>query len=145
MIVFRGVSNAHKQIVKFAKDSQLKEICIGEDDMKFLGKGAFEYYISNKQTDYDLYLGNIFSGTLREDNTVENFAGLTLYFIHERFYDTFLSTDELQHLDRAMEGHRGKYVVCNPMVTTQQEGFSDNKKEWGKYDEYLQDYKLFGR
>lgn len=145
MIVFRGVSNAHKQIVLYAKANGLKEICIGEDDMKFLGKGAFEYFVKNKPDDYDLYLANIFAGNISEDNTVDNFAGLTLYFIHERFYDKFLSSDKLKHLDRAMEDHKGKYVVCNPMVTSQHAGFSENKKAWGEYDEYLQNYKLFGR
>jgi hypothetical protein len=142
-IVFMGVSQAHKQIVRDAKNRKLKETLIMEDDCKFLGPGAFRYFVEHKPLDYDLYLGGVFFGHIK-DGIVKDFCGMTCYFISERFYDTFLSTNEMDNLDRSLRD-KGKYVVCDPFVCTQIGGYSDNKKVYREnYDEYLQGRRLFG-
>src|SRR5688572_23949648 len=55
----RAISRAHKQIVAYAKENSVAEICIMEDDCIFIGKGAFDYYLRNKPTCFDLWLGGI--------------------------------------------------------------------------------------
>lgn len=141
IIPFRGVARAHKQIVRWAKEQGLQEVLIAEDDIKFFKPYAFLQFIQNKPNEYDLYLGNIFGGNIAEDNTVTDFAGLTMYYISERFYDTFLAANEMNNFDRSLAG-LGKYVVCNPMVCSQYGGYSDNKKEYvADYDHHLKQYK----
>ncbi|HRN91896.1 MAG TPA: hypothetical protein PLE75_02765 [Ferruginibacter sp.] len=138
----KGISKAHKQIVAWAKKEKLKSIVIAEDDVKFTAKGAYNYFIKNKPTQYDLYLGGIYYGKIKEDHTVSDFAGMMLYIIHERFYDVFLSVHEESDIDRSL-ANKGTFVVCNPFVAIQHEGYSDNKKAFVNYDICLKGRKLF--
>lgn len=140
--VFVGISQAHKQIIRYAKEQKLPRICVAEDDLFFFAPGAWEYYLNNIPDDYDLYLGNVFHG-LEPDGTATDFCGMTLYFCHERFYDTFLGLTEMNHIDRALAG-KGRYVVCDPMVSSQQAGYSDNKLHHDSYERYLEGRRLFG-
>lgn len=132
----RGISKAHKQIVKYAQEYKLTEILIAEDDLHFTSKGAFDYFIKNKPYNYDIYLGGIHEGKIKEDSTVEDFCGATLYIVNSRFYDIFLSVPENINIDRALS-YRGKFVVCNPLVAFQHNGFSDNIKQYCNYNKYL--------
>jgi len=143
MASFRGIAQAHKQIVRYAMHRQFKEVCIAEDDIKFLAPGAWDYFLAHKPADFDLYLGSIFHGDIKEDGSVDNFAGLTLYIISERFYDTFLALNEMNHIDREL-AHKGRYIVCDKMVCSQHGGFSLNKQSFVEdYDHYLEGRTLF--
>ena len=74
----KGISQAHKQIVKYAQEEKLSEILIAEDDLYFTAKGAFDYFLKNKPSDFDIYLGGIHEGKVKQDNTVADFSGTTL-------------------------------------------------------------------
>ena len=141
-IIAKGISQAHKQIIKYAKDKELEEVLVAEDDFKFTDKGAFKYFLENKPSDYDIYLSSIYFGEITDGNIVEDFSGLTFYIIHKRFFDTFLSMTEHDNLDRSLR-KKGKYIVCNPFTVIQQNGFSDNKKEYCDYSNYLKNRKLY--
>ena len=141
-IPYRGISKAHKQIVKHAQDNSLQEILIAEDDLKFTSTGSFEFFLKNKPKDFDIYLGGIYFGDLNIDNTVSDFSGLTFYIINQRFFETFLSIGEDDNIDRGLK-NKGKFVVCNPFVVIQCNGFSDNMKRYCNYDSYLMGRKLF--
>lgn len=143
-IPFKGISQAHKRIVNDAAMKKLPKVCIAEDDIKFCDKGAWQYFLDNEPSDYDLYLASVYTGTLDANNVVKDFSGLTLYMVHQRFYATFLATNELNHLDRALF-KRGKYVVCNPFAAIQYNGLSDNKKQIMNYDSYMIGRELFKR
>jgi hypothetical protein len=123
----RGISKAHKVIIKFAKKENLSEILIAEDDIHFTSSGAFKYFLDNKPQDYDLYLGGINWGKINEDNSVNDFSGNTFYMVNNKFYETILSPPEEKDFDRIV-ANRGKFFVCNPMVAIQHNGFSDNQK-----------------
>jgi hypothetical protein len=140
--VFRGISQAHKQIVSFAKDNGLPEVLIGEDDLMFTCARSFEYFMENKPSDYDVYLASIYNGQLNEDNTVRDLAGFTFYMVHSRFYDTFLSLSENDHIDRSLRLYKGRYVVCNPFIAIQRDGFSDNKRKICNYRSYMKNRSL---
>lgn len=45
--------------------------------------------------------------------------------VHEPFYDRILNLADDSDFDRMMAG-LGRFVVCNPMVACQHDGFSDN-------------------
>lgn len=138
----RGISKAHKQIVKFALDNSFPEILIAEDDLKFTSKGAFDFFIKNKPTDFDIYLSGIYSGEINADNEVKDFSGLTFYIINQRFFGTFLSMPENENIDRCLS-NKGKFIVCNPFTVIQYNGFSDNVKRYCNYDTYLKGRDLF--
>lgn len=139
----RGIAKAHKQIIKYAKEKTLKSIMICEDDIKFTAPKAYNYFIRNEPLDYDIYLGGIIWGNIQNDNSVTDFAGLTLYIVKQQFYDTFLSLPENIDIDRALSG-KGKFIVCNPFVAIQHNGYSDNSEEYRNYDLFIKDRKLFG-
>lgn len=140
----KNISLAHKQIVQYAKAIKLPSILIAEDDIKFTDIGAFDFYLKNIPNDFDLYLGGIIWGHTENDNSVKDFSGTMLYMIHERFYDTFLSVDEHYHIDRGLK-NKGRFIVCNPMIAVQHNGFSDNSKRKMIYDVYLKGRDLYKR
>lgn len=139
---FGGIGKAHKQIIQEAKRKNFTSTLIAQDDIKFTAKGAYQYFMENIPYDFDIYLGSIYYGKIKSDNTVNDFAGLTLFLVHERFYETFLSLPENQHLDRSLKG-KGKFVVCHPFVATQYNGYSDNRKAYCNNDNFLRRRTLF--
>lgn len=138
----RAISRAHKQVVSYAKENNLPEICIMEDDCIFLGKGAFEYYLRNKPIHYDLWLGGISNRLKTQEDYITDFRGLTLYTINKRFYDTFLSVPENVNIDAAMKG-LGEYYLCPKVICTQKAGYSYHKKRHADYSYLLKQYDTF--
>jgi hypothetical protein len=134
-----GISNAHKQIVAHAQAFGQPQVIIGEDDLRFTAKNSYRYFLEQLPIDFDLYLGGIMYGKIKTDKTVNRFAGLTLYMVHQRFYETFLQLPDNKHLDQALD-NKGRYIVCDPMVITQYDGYSDNHKKIREYDYYQKHY-----
>lgn len=145
MVSFRGISQAHKQIIRWAKEAGQDEVLIMEDDCYFFAPRAFEYFLSQKPASYDIYLGNVFFPPTLESNRIQDFCGLTLYLAHSRCYDKILAANEMNHLDRVIGKMDLEKYVCIPMVCSQQPGWSDNKKHHSTYDQYLAGHKLFGK
>lgn len=139
----KGISRSHKQIVQFALENEYPEVLIGEDDLHFTAPGAFAYFLGEKPTDYDIYLGGPSHGKLDSANKVKDFAGLLLYIIHRRFYETFLSIPDDQHIDRGLRC-KGEFIVCNPWPVIEHSGYSDNLKEYCDASIYYGHRQLFG-
>jgi len=148
--VFRGINLAHKSIVHFAKNKGLKKVTIAEDDICFLGKGAWQYYLDNMPEDFDLYMGMVYEGKIGDDNRLLpdpfTFSGMTLYTVSDRFYDKFLSVKDMDHIDKTLGALAGEYkfYVCPEFVCKQLDGYSDQKKQDCKYEHLLKGRKLFG-
>jgi hypothetical protein len=138
----KAIARSHKQIVVFAKQNNLPEVLIAEDDIHFTALGAFEYFLANKPATYNLYLASIYWGEIKADNTVRDFSGFTLYMIHKNFYDIFLALPEDRNIDRALE-NKGKFVVCDPFTAIQHPGFSDNTQTYCDYSDYISTRKLY--
>jgi hypothetical protein len=141
---YRGISKAHKEIVAFALEQKYPKILIGEDDLKFTAPGAMNYFLQMEPPEYDLYLSGISYGHINDDQMVNDFSGTYLYMIRETFYQTFLSLPETGDIDRKLKG-LGRYIVCNPFVAIQHDGFSDNTKRYMDYSPYFFGRNLFGR
>lgn len=133
--VVRSINLSHKQIVQFAIDHHIPEICIMEEDIMFTASGGWQYFLDNKPPDFDLYLGGTyglnevaFSRIRNNTGPVEihNFAGLHCYIINESYYSKFLSIPEDQHIDN--QPGMGKFYVCSPFVALQRPGYSYNAK-----------------
>ena len=133
--ICKGVSRAHKQIVQSAKDENLPEIIIAEDDIKFPAEDGFKYFLSKKPKDFDLYLGGIYRGEIKDGKTTD-FSSLHLYIISQKFYDTFLGIDENKHLDTELAG-KGDYHVCYPFAAVQYSGFSDVERSKTNFEGLL--------
>jgi len=140
--VCTGISQAHKNVVRQAKELELAEVLIAEDDLCFTAKGAFKYYLENKPLNFDIYLSGICYGEIKKDNSVDEFIGTTLYMVQRNFYDKFLLLPENRHLDRALK-NLGRFIVCNPFVARPYNGFSDNMKQYMNYDFCFRDRTLY--
>lgn len=138
---FRGISLAHKQIVRWAREEDIDNVCIAEDDMHLTDVGAWEYFIDNMPEDFDLYLSGVYCGTEKPDHTITDFCGLHLYIVNRRFYDMYLGVSDTQNLDRGMV-NKGKFVVSHPFCAVQHAGWSDNKQCFKNYDYLLEGKKL---
>lgn len=146
-ITILGVAESHKRIVEFAQTNNLPEVLIMEDDVSFYDKGAFDFFMDNKPEDFDIYLGGIYHGYIKPDNTVDDFCGLHCYIVKAQFYDTFINLPisagtMFMNIDRALM-HKGRYYVCNPFVAYQMDGYSDNKKADATYGHFMAERKLF--
>lgn len=120
-----GVSRAHKQIIRWAKEQGLPEIIIGEDDVRFLGAGAWKRFLESKPAEFDIYTAGTYCGTIEPDGRVFRFCGTHCYIVHEKFYDVFLSADEEEHIDQWLRG-LGMFIVCRPFAAIQWDDFSTN-------------------
>ena len=137
-----SINAGHKQIIADAYENDLPEVCVAEDDIKFFGKGAWQYYLDNKPEDFDIYLGMFFMGDPNERNELTYFNGMTLYTVSKNFYPTFLTLPNDEHIDRALAG-KGKYVCCPKFVCTQYDGFSANTGKEETYENLIQGRNLF--
>lgn len=141
----KNISLAHKRIIQWAKENDLEEVMVAEDDILFHAPDAWQYFLNNKPESFDLYLGGIYRGEIKDNKTVDRFSGLHLYICHRRFYDIFLSVYENMDIDHAL-ANTGDFHVCYPFAATQLEGvWSDNVQRVTYYDILLQNYKIYGK
>lgn len=141
-----NVMRAHKNVVRFAKDNDLEKVIVGEDDIRFSAKGAWEYYLSSMPDDFDVYLGMIYCGNIPDNRVTTNFAGLQLYTVHKRHYDFFLDAPETMHLDMYLGewAYKHDYFVCDPFVCYGEPGYSDNTKQMWNHAHCNLPNKLYG-
>lgn len=144
----RGVNLAHKQIIRQAKENGDRLCCIMEDDCRFFAKGAWDYYLERIPEDFDLYLAMCYYCDLDESNRIMGlFSSLTLYIVHERFYDFYLSVPEDEHLDRylGLTSDTHKYIVCDKYCCEQDGSISDNSLMQSDYKSYLIGRNIYGK
>lgn len=129
------IAEAHKQVVRWAKENKLKEVIIAEDDFFFYSKWGFDYFLDYKPKSFDVYVGGIYTGGRalpNEGNIVTRFTGLHFYVVHSRFFDLFLDLDTSREgidlaISRSAQSGFGKIVCCYPYAVVQQELPSTNK------------------
>lgn len=138
-----SISAAHRQIVEYAKIAEFDSVIIAEDDFIGTHPNSFRFFLENEPQRYDLYLSMVFMGDLDENNMVKSFTGMTLYKVHSRFYDKFLSVDPNEHIDGALSEAGGAFYVCNPMCFTQRDGISGNTGKWESYENLLKNKVLY--
>ena len=144
----RGVYEAHKQIIKDAKDNGYKMVCVMEDDAVFFASGAWDYFLKNIPNDFDIFFSMIYTGDINNENRITTiFNAMTLYVVNERFYDFFLSLPQSCHLDRelGLTSNINKYFVCDKFVCYQDGSISDNNFMTCDYSPYLKGRKIYGK
>lgn len=142
-----GITRSHKKIVQHAKDNNLPYVFIAEDDIVFTAKGAWQFYLSKMPPSFDIFFSMIYVGqTDKENNRIKSVcSGMTMYCVHQRFYDTFLSIPDDCHVDRTITGMFKDYefIVCNPMVCYQSGSYSDNSLRKIDYSPLLRNANMF--
>lgn len=131
--VVESINASHKMIVRDAKERGLKEVCIGEDDLSFTCKGAWDYFLNNKPEQFDLYLWGSYLLPL-SNNMV---CGFQLYIINESLYDRFLGTPNDVHIDTEMDKLNADIKFCFPFPALQRSGYSANNKAVVNYNDIL--------
>lgn len=140
-----GISKAFKKVIRWAKENNLPEVIIAEDDMVFTSPGAWEYFLSNKPEDFDIYSAGIYSGMIEGNRIINGYSGQTLIIVRERMYDLILSADESGDLDRWLGSYcmEKQYIVCLPFVCKQLGGYSDNHRREVGYDAYHAEWEYY--
>lgn len=143
----RNISRAHKNCVRMAKEDGAPFVIILEDDVHFMCHESFVRFVELSQElppDWDIFLSGVydakfepFSDTIKK---VTKFSGLHCYMVNARYYDTFLSANEIINLDKWMSttGHGSSNAyVAYPMLAMQHDGFSDNVKRVTEYNKQV--------
>lgn len=141
-----SISKGHKQIVQYAKDNNLPECFIMEDDCRWGSLGAYDYFLSKKPADADIYLGGCYVVYFDKEpfkSKLIGFISLHCYIIRQSFYDTFLNLPEDIDIDRALNGN-GNFEICYPYAAIQYNGWSDNSRQIENYDHLLAGKEVFG-
>lgn len=140
--VVNSINISQKEIIKKARERGEKEVCIMEHDIWFPRETGWRYFMENKPSDYDIYLG----GSYLIDCTIEykspitkvnSYVGHHCIIVHEKYYDKFLETPEDSHIDTAQQG-KGDFYLCYPMPALQRPGFSMNNKTMVDYNKILE-------
>lgn len=139
--VVRSINLSHKQIVQFAVDHHLPQICIMEEDVWFPAKNGWQYFQQNIPEKFDLYLGGAYGLNYVALNNIQanpgaveinNFAGLHCYIINSSYYVKFLSLPEDKHIDD--QPGFGRFFVCSPFAALQHPGWSCNARQFVDYN-----------
>ena len=151
---FKAISRSHKQIVEYAKNSNLPSITIAENDILFTSPKSWATYLKQMPEDFDLYLGSISGGNVDEKTkTADQWSGLILYTVHQRFYDAFLAADEMKNIDRWLSGlgleeiekllgRKPVYKVCYPLPAICIDGLSGNSGKMVEHENCFAAYRL---
>lgn len=124
-----SIAASHKMIVRWAKDNNISQCCVVEQDATFTSPNAWKYFLDNKPEIFDLYLWG--SHTVPLQNSIV--CGFQLYIIAEKFYDQFLAVPNNNHIDTAMCDIKGDYHFCYPFPCLQRPGYSVNNDDIVNY------------
>ena len=128
--VVESINFSHKKIVREAKESGEKEVIIFEQDIFFTSPDSWKYFMDNKPKVFDVYLGGTYLINKPDEWAaprikVNEWVGSHCIIISERYYDTFLSVPDNDHIDTVQKG-RGEFYVCFPFIGMQRPGHSRN-------------------
>lgn len=140
--VIKSINLAHKEIVKWALENDLPEVCIAEDDFLATHPNSWKYFLEHKPPVFDMYLSSVFLGDIDEKGMAKEFTGMTLYIVSKRFYVKFLTTPDDEHIDHALAG-LGEYYVSPKFCFIQANGFSSNTCKHEVYDNFFQNRDLY--
>ena len=139
-----SINLAHKQIIEYAFENDLPEVCIAEDDFVGTHENSWRFFLNQKPSMFDIYLSSVFLGDIDWQGRVDKFTGLTLYIVSKKYYARFLSVPNDEHIDHALSNEGGDFVVCDPFTFIQKDGISGNTGKNETYGEFFKFRNLFG-
>lgn len=131
---YECINASHKKIVRWAKEKELSECIIMEQDCTFPSKYGWQHFLNNKPQEFDIYS----AATYVEDTNNKNIlCGFQLYIVNNSFYDAFLSVDDKLHIDTEVANLKGDFHVCRPFAALQRPGWSSNNMAQVNYNSLL--------
>jgi GR25 family glycosyltransferase involved in LPS biosynthesis len=149
----KGIAQTHINCLMIAKQLELDDVLIMEDDIVFQGKEKTkDHYFECMQhapNDWDILLGGVYMDKgIKKINEwwseIGDFSGLHFYMVNSKAYDRIIDGyDNTMHIDRWMGQNKDlKKYVMNTFIATQMNGLSDNTGKKENYDRLLKKYKL---
>lgn len=133
--VVRSISDSHKMIVQWAKDHNMPEVCIAEQDVFFPSERGWGWFLINKPESFDIYAAANYISFPRNGQVgaikIDELCGFQLYIISEKYYDKFLETRGDRHIDSEQ---KGDLYFCYPMAALQRSGYSVNNRQVVNYN-----------
>lgn len=128
--VIRSINLSHKQIIRDAKERELPEVYVMEDDIWIPAKDGWKRFIEDIPIwPFDIYLGGTYGLNKPITGKIDQINGFHCYIMRERFYDTFLNVPDDVHIDTALDG-LGRFYVKYPFIALQRPGFSSNTRSF---------------
>lgn len=128
--VIPSISASHKMIVRDAKERNLPMCCIWEQDCMIPAKNGWKCFLEQMPPwKWDIWCAGTYGLNRPITGKTDKLNGIHCYIINERFYDTFLSVPEDQHLDVALDG-LGLYYLAYPFIALQRPGWSSNSRDF---------------
>lgn len=159
----KGIAQSHMNCIQLAKDNHWEYVIIIEDDVKFQSENSYSHAVEcfkNAPIDFDILLSGVYSATDLKTyneywNSVTEFSALHYYCVRNTAYDTILSFQKDQHIDRWLgkiknvgvfkktgPGAGLKCYVANPFFAIQFNGHSDNMGQEMNYDHLLTKFNI---
>jgi hypothetical protein len=142
--VVTSINASHKMIVRMAQERKMPEVCIAEDDLMFPASNGWQWFLQNKPESFDIYAAANYLPFEKEKTNgsvkVDCIVGFHLYIVSEKYYNTFLDTNDKDHIDTAQ---KGELYVCYPFAALQRPGFSANNKAMTNYNAILQESDIY--
>lgn len=159
---YKGTSESFKSIIRKAKENNLDQVLIFEDDVKFTSENSkikFQKSIDSLPSNWDILLGGVY--TMSDSTKIDklkvgkhllkigDFSSLHCALINKSAYDIILNHDyrDMKHIDRYLgklsKENKLNVYVSYPMIAIQYNTFSDNVKRTTNYDRLLEKFELF--
>ena len=145
-----GISKTHRSIIQYAKDTDLSEVLILEDDVHFLCRNSLVRFLNLNLVipkDADMVFAGIYEGLLDKEasmygRVLGRLSGLHAYIVKSKFYDKFLNVNPEFNLDYALSTELSPVMYCaNPFLIIQR----DNEWSYNLRGTSSHNYKLAER
>jgi len=136
-----AIRESHKNCVKYANETEQKNILIIEDDiiLRDNSKVYFDELMQNLPGDFDVLIFGCYSGTVidTEDkyfNRIKKFAGCHFYIVNEKAYETLINYNGTEPIDHYIGKNLNVYI-SKKHFAYQRDGWSDNAKCLTNYNQ----------
>lgn len=141
--VIQSINLSHKQIIRWAKENDLPEVFVLEDDCQFTAPGAWNRFLEDMPPfPFDIYLGGTYGLSKPITGKTDQINGFHCYVMRKRFYDTFLSVPDDRHIDTALD-RLGLFYVEYPFIAIQRPGWSSNSRAFSDKNVTLSNEDLY--
>jgi hypothetical protein len=150
-----GIRKAHQNVVKWAKENNLRRVIIAEDDMMFSYRVRWENVINiinSLPKDFDIFLGGTHRLRVTERVTenlfrTDYFSTTHFYVLNNKFYDEFINNENPMSVDIWMSELGKNSYIHFPFLAFQRPSFSlrenrmvDHTRHVKKCFEYMKNY-----
>lgn len=144
-----GISTAHKNAVKFAKDQGWEYVLVMEDDLKLSSSPNLRWYVNealnNLPSNWGALSGSCYCGRPNHYNKywslVKDFCGCHFMIYKYDSYDSIINHDfRIKNYDREVSKILDIYIM-NKLIAKEYPGFSDHLNKEVNHDNHNAKYK----